>query len=203
MSLQINNTFDVDYAIEDALAIRRWLGRRPAPTRNEIAMTEPARSHLSLTTTSAPTNHWPFFSCRQTSHGSTSPFHAAAQALSERGCAVIPCKPRAKVPVLLRRQNLVLSEAAIDAWWEYDPQQTLVGFATGGSFGFIVVDIEMKKGLNGRRDLPAGRRTPATARHLLRSSHGKRTRPHIISAPIVRSAVATLPMALRSRCNEQ
>lgn len=31
---------DVDYAIEDALAIRRWLGGVHAPTRNEIAMTE-------------------------------------------------------------------------------------------------------------------------------------------------------------------
>ena len=83
----------------------------------------------------------------------TSPFHAAALALSKRGCAVIPCKPRAKVPVLHGWQNLMLSDAAIDAWWEDDPQYN-VGVATGyGRSGFMVVDLEMKKGLNGEADL--------------------------------------------------
>lgn len=81
-----------------------------------------------------------------------SPFHAAATALAKRGCAVIPCKPRTKVPALPGWQNLVLSDAAIDAWWEDDPQYN-VGVATGKRSGFIVVDLEMKKGLNGEADL--------------------------------------------------
>ena len=47
----------------------------------------------------------------------------------------------------------MLSDAAIDAWWEDDPQYN-VGVATGyGRLGFTVVDLEMKKGLNGEADL--------------------------------------------------
>lgn len=83
---------------------------------------------------------------------STSPFHAAARALAKRGLAVVPCKPRTKVPALAGWPNLVLSDAAIDAWWEDNPEYN-VGIILGAPARKLLVDIEMKKGLNGEADL--------------------------------------------------
>ena len=111
---------------------------------------------------------------------------------------MIPCKPRTKVPVLPGWQNLVLSEAAIDAWWEDDPQYN-VGVATGSRSGLHRCRHRNKKGLNGEADLRKLEEEhgplPSTVEVITPNGPGGTS----ISAPIVRSAVATLPMALRSR----
>ena len=86
----------------------------------------------------------------------TTRLHRAAIALAKTGMAILPCKPRDKIPLTAHGVKDATTDAAtIDAWWQGCPEAN-IGIACGAASGVFVLDIDGEDGEGTMRKIEAG-----------------------------------------------
>ncbi|MGZ4864859.1 MAG: phage/plasmid primase, P4 family [Halobacteriota archaeon] len=80
-------------------------------------------------------------------------FVKAALVYADRGCAVFPLLPNGKAPMTTNGyKDATKDKDQIIRWWEAHPDAN-IGIATGERSNLLVLDVDTKNGLNGRKQL--------------------------------------------------